>query len=340
MLTIDGSRGEGGGQLLRSALSLSMVTGRPVRIEQIRAGRRKPGLMRQHLACVRAAQAICGAKVVGDSAGSSCVEFRPGPIRAGSYRFVIGSAGSTMLLLQTILPALLLAEAPSSLELEGGTHNDMAPSSDFIALSFLPLLRQMGAEVTLELKRHGFYPAGGGQLQVQVQPWRERRPLALAEPEAVAWREAVVTSAQLAGHIAQRELGRVQALCNWQSEWCRSEVVTSAGPGNVLSLRLHHRQHATVIERVGRIGIAAEQVASLAVASWRRLVAAGVEVEEHLADQLLVPLVIGAGGTFRTVRPSSHLLSNLEVIRAFSGCSITLDQQATDVWSVAVEGAG
>lgn len=158
-VAIDGTRGEGGGQMLRTSLTLSAVTGRPFAMTDIRARREVPGLKRQHLTCVRAAAEICGAEVVGDEAGSMRLEFTPGPIRGGEYRFDVGTAGSVTLVAQTVLPMLLMADAPSSVTITGGTHVQWAPIWEFFAVVYLPQLRAMGAEVEAELVHHGFYPA-------------------------------------------------------------------------------------------------------------------------------------------------------------------------------------
>lgn len=334
MLVIDGSRGEGGGQILRTALALAMVTGTTLQIERIRARRAKPGLMPQHLVCVRAAQAVCGAEVAGVELGSSWLRFRPGPIRAGHYHFAIGTAGSTTLVFQTLLPALLLADVPSTVELEGGTHNAMAPSVDFIRLAFLPALRRMGIEVEMTLLRHGFYPVGGGLWRASVQPWRDKRPLCLLEPGDCLRREAVAISARLPEHVAQRELAQVRALLGWSEQESHSQAVSSPGPGNVLSLRLYCREQILVSECVGHKGLPAEEVARRAVAELRRLHAAGVPVDAHLADQLLVFLALGAGGEFRTLAPTRHTLTNLDVIRGLSGATFNLCEEQPGIWSI------
>ena len=170
MITIDGSEGEGGGQVVRSALALSLATGQPFSIDNIRARRPKPGLMRQHLTAVEAACRISGATCDGAAVGSSRLTFTPGKAMAGSYSFAIGTAGSTGLVLQTLLPALMSADAPSTLVIEGGTHNPHAPPFDFIAQTYLPLIGHFGPRVTAKLERHGFYPAGGGRITVDIKP--------------------------------------------------------------------------------------------------------------------------------------------------------------------------
>ncbi|MFN7134491.1 MAG: RNA 3'-terminal phosphate cyclase, partial [Myxococcales bacterium] len=170
MLTIDGSMGEGGGQIIRTSLACALITGKSFRITKIRARRAKPGLMRQHLTAVRAAAEIGDAEVTGAEVGSSELTFRPGKLRAGDYHFAIGTAGSTTLVLQTVLPALLMASGPSSVVLEGGTHNPMAPTYDFLERCFLPLVERLGPRVSTRLERPGFYPAGGGRWSVQLAP--------------------------------------------------------------------------------------------------------------------------------------------------------------------------
>src|SRR5687768_7428895 len=162
MITIDGSEGEGGGQVLRTSLSLALVTGKPFRIEKIRANRSRPGVMRQHVTAVEAACAIGGAECEELAVGASALTFVPGAVQAGGYRFAVGTAGSTSLVLQTLLPPLILADAPSRLVLEGGTHNMLAPPFDFVERVFLPILNRMGPNVSARLVRPGFYPSGGG----------------------------------------------------------------------------------------------------------------------------------------------------------------------------------
>ena len=181
LVEIDGSFGEGGGQILRTSLALSLLTGRPFRIKNIRAGRQKPGLSRQHLVAVRAASEISQAKVDGASIGSVELSFAPVEILPGEYHFTVGTAGSATLVLQTVLPVLLLASGPSWLTLEGGTHNPYAPSFDFLQKVFLPIINLMGPTVEAWLLRHGFYPMGGGRFEVTIQPVKELSRINLLE---------------------------------------------------------------------------------------------------------------------------------------------------------------
>ena len=202
-LRIDGSLGEGGGQILRSSLALSLVTTKPFVIERIRASRKRPGLMRQHLSAVTAAAEISQAHVEGDEPGSMRLSFRPGTINSGDYVFDVGSAGSATLVLQTILPALLLAEGESNLTLRGGTHNPWAPPFDFLAQSYLPLVNRLGPTVEARLIRPGFYPLGGGEFTVHIQPVRQLGRLELTERGELRAHRVRVLLANLPRHIAE-----------------------------------------------------------------------------------------------------------------------------------------
>ncbi|MEO1574555.1 MAG: RNA 3'-terminal phosphate cyclase [Pseudomonadota bacterium] len=322
MMTIDGRQGEGGGQILRTSLSLAMCLGKTVRIENIRAGRGKPGLMRQHLACVRAATDVCDATVEGDQIGSGAVTFTPGKIRAGDYRVAIGSAGSTTLVLQTVLPALLQANGESTVSLEGGTHNGMAPSFDFLALSFAPVLARMGVQLELSLERHGFFPNGGGRATVRITPPEQWKPLDLVDAPASPDMSAVVTYANLARNIARRERDYLKRKARLKADALRIDEVRSPGPGNVVSVHLQNDGFVNVFDAYAARGLKAERVAGRALRSAHALLGAGVPVDEHLADQLLLPMAIGAGGSFVTGPLSLHTQTNIHVIRALSGIAI------------------
>src|ERR1051325_4105851 len=206
MITIDGSFGEGGGQILRTSLALALVTGKPFRIERIRAGRKNPGLLRQHLTAVNAAAQIGRAEVAGASIGSRELTFAPQAVTAGSYHFAVGTAGSATLVLETVLPALLIADGPSALVLEGGTHNPYAPPFDFLDKTFLPLVCMMGPRVAARLERHGFYPAGGGKFIVDIEPAARLGRIELDERGDITGRRARALIANLPRQIAEREL--------------------------------------------------------------------------------------------------------------------------------------
>ena len=337
MIELDGSRGEGGGQILRSALSLAMVTGQAFRIANIRAGRPKPGLLRQHLAAVQAAAAVCGAQVSGDVLGATALEFVPGPVRAGDYVFAIGSAGSCTLVLQTVLPALLRAEAPSTLKLSGGTHNPFAPPAHFLQRVFLPLLAKMGARVDLQIGRCGFYPAGGGEITVRITPCAELAPLHLLERGAVVRLHAESLVAGVPPQVARRELEAVRsALGLGEEALVTLHLPQDQGPGNVLLITCEHEQVSEVVAAFGERGVSSEKVAALAVAQMRAFMQSPAVVGEHLADQLLLPFALAGAGSFTTGAPSGHTVTNAEVIEKFLPVEIAFEALSPEVTRVSV----
>lgn len=324
MRVIDGSQGEGGGQVLRTSLALSAVTGAPFRIERIRAGRAKPGLLRQHLTAARAVAEVCGARVEGDALGSTALTFAPGPVRPGRYRFAVGTAGSAGLVLQAVLPPLLVADGPSELWIEGGTHNPHAPPAGFLQRALLPLIGRMGPEVRLELVRPGFYPAGGGSYRVTVTP-APLRPLSLLERGPIASIEPTALVAHLPARVGHRELERIRSRLALERRAGRVADVAGPGPGNAVEIAVTAGELTEVFSGFGERGRPAEAVADEAVDALLRWRDAGVPVGEHLADQLLVPLALGGGGTFRTLPPSLHTTTNAAVIAAFLDVKIAID---------------
>jgi RNA 3'-terminal phosphate cyclase (ATP) len=340
MITIDGSQGEGGGQILRTALTLSMVTGKPFTIENIRARRAKPGLMRQHLTCVKAAAEISGADHDGAEVGSARLSFWPKQARAGAYSFAVGTAGSTTLVLQTVLPALMLLDAPSSVTVTGGTHNQMAPSFDFLDQAFLPLMRRMGYDVHASLMRRGFYPAGGGEIQLSVGPRQTAETMVLMEAGQRLRQEARAIVANLPYSIAEREAEAFRAAMNWPLDSCLArEDAKAPGPGNVLIASLVQENVTEVFTGFGRQGVTAERVAHDLAAEVKAYLKAGMPVGEHLADQLLLPMALGAGGMFVTSRPTEHFRTNMRTIGAFVDEQVSTEQIDSQRWQVAVRGA-
>ena len=318
LIHIDGSFGEGGGQILRTSLALSIATSQPFRIENIRANRPKPGLLRQHLTAVHAATAVSGARVEGAAVNSTCVEFHPGMPRCGDYPFSIGTAGSTTLVLQTILPALMLGDAPSTVTLEGGTHNTYAPSVHFLTRSFLPVLERMGPRVSIELERHGFYPAGGGRICARIEPAKELAPISILERGSEVGRRAIATIANLSGDIAKRELAIIQQKLNFSDDDLKIEqVADAAGPGNILSVEIESEHITEVFTGFGERGVAAERVAAETAKDVRRYLGSSAPVGRHLADQLMIPLALAGASAFRTGRLSGHSETNLATIGRF-----------------------
>ena len=326
MITIDGSQGEGGGQILRTALALSMVTGKAFRMEKVRAGREKPGLLRQHLTALRAAAEVCGADVSGDELGSRELAFTPGPVQPGHDEFKIGTAGSATLVLQTVLLPLLLAGGPSDLVLEGGTHNPVAPPFHFLDRCFLASINRMGPTVHAYLERPGFYPAGGGRFNVSIQPSVGLKPLELLEAGQALRHVARAIVAGLPRNIAERELSVIGRKLGWEADALRVETAPHAcGPGNLVTVELEYEAVTEVFTGFGQKGTTAEAVAEKVVQEVRRYLSARVPVGEHLADQLMLPLALAGGGAYKTMALSPHALTNREVIGLFLDVPIIVE---------------
>jgi RNA 3'-terminal phosphate cyclase (ATP) len=358
MIELDGTVGEGGGQILRTALALATCTGQPFRIEQIRAKRSKPGLMRQHLMCVQAAQQISDAEVSGAAIGSLSLEFSPRTVRAGEYRFAIDGAGSTTLVLQTVLPPLLLANAVSQVTLVGGTHNPMAPPFQFVERAFArmvnvcahgatallptenrphsgaPSLQQTqdGLEgegtieaLSLSLKRHGFYPAGGGEIVATIRP-HSLQPFHLHERGALRNAYAEVIVAGVPSHVAERELSALGELMGWQGEQLhRIAARQNEGPGNALMATLEYEHVTEVLMQLGEHGISAESVAKRLARQIRAYQLCSEPVGEHLADQLLLLLALAGGGSFGATEITDHTRTNALVIEQFLPVTIMIE---------------
>jgi RNA 3'-terminal phosphate cyclase (ATP) len=335
MISIDGSHGEGGGQILRSSLTLSIATGKPFRITNIRANRKRPGLLRQHLTAVNAATAISGARVRGDALGSRELTFEPGSVRPGDHAFAIGSAGSATLVLQTVLLPLARASEPSEIVVEGGTHNPLAPPFEFLEKSYLPLLARMGVRVEASLDRMGFAPAGGGKVRLRVHPGSLAR-LELEEPGRLLRRRAVATVASLPTHISQRELEVLRERLGLHKGEEVERVMADQGPGNVAHVELEYEHVTLVLTSFGERGLLAEKVAARLADEVRRVTRAEVAADEHLADQLLLPLALGEGGSFTTLEPTEHSRTHAEVIRTFLGRETSFTRLARDRWRVAI----
>ena len=252
MISIDGSFGEGGGQILRTSLALSLVTGKPFRIERIRSRRHRPGLMRQHLTAANAAAAIGQAAVTGNNLGSQTLTFAPNTVRPGSYRFDVGTAGSCTLVLQTVLPALMTAASGSEVVLDGGTHNPHAPPFDFLARSFLPVVGAMGPKAVAHLERAGFYPAGGGRVRVSVTPAERLLPVELLERGKVVRRSARALVSNLPASIGEREMRVVRRRLSLSDDCISIEAAASPGPGNAVVIEIKSEHVTEVFTEFGQ----------------------------------------------------------------------------------------
>lgn len=338
MITIDGSFGEGGGQILRTALALSLVTGKPFRIKNIRAKRKKPGLMRQHLTAVNAAADIGNAVIEGNEIRATNLVFVPSGVKSGKYHFAIGSAGSCTLVLQAILPGLMLAEGASEILLEGGTHNPMAPPYDFLEKAFLPLLNRMGAEVNISLERHGFYPAGGGRIKVRVKPTNGLKRIDLLERGRLLGKNAKALVSHIPEQIAHRELKVIRDHLGLERDNLEAIVVKdSPGPGNVLNVEIESENITEVFTGFGERGIRAEKVAADTAKLAGRYLSSEAAVGKYLADQLLIPMAMAGGGRFSTVAPTLHTKTNAEIISKFLQVSINMKELKSGPWEMEIK---
>jgi RNA 3'-terminal phosphate cyclase (ATP) len=332
MIELDGSTGEGGGQILRTALTLSMITGRAFRIANIRANRPKPGLLRQHLTAVRAATEVSNAIVEGAEFGARALTFSPGVIRGGDYTFSIGTAGSATLVLQTVLPALLFADAPSALTIEGGTHNGMAPPYEFIERTYLPLLAKMGAQASVLLERCGFYPAGGGRMRARIAPLKGKAftPISLRERGATQTHFAESLIAGVAGHVAERELEAIGNAFNWSGAQLRFRGLDSnQGPGNAVLITLEFEHLTEVVMALGEKNVSAEAVAERAVTLAKAYLTSNAFASEYLADQLMIPFALAGEGAYTVTCASEHARTNARVIEAFLPVKIEMKSEGT-----------
>lgn len=352
-LKIDGSTGEGGGQIIRSALSLSMLTGIPIEITNIRAGRAKPGLMRQHLMCVEASKVISGAIVTGAHLGSTAFTFAPNTIQAGDYNFAIGSAGSTSLVLQTLLPALLFAHSEaqantlydqqnlSTVTISGGTHNPLAPTFDFLQQAFMPVLAKLGMHIEIELLQAGFAPVGGGSIKATIAPFIRRadRPaFELTERGKLTHIELVASTLNLDYDICLRELASAKAALSDSGVYeglitTQTHKLSGIGEGNTCYAQVTHqvgekigadspqtsnKLHYEVFTLLGEKRTSAEKMGNRLAGLVKRYVfKTHALLDEYLTDQLLLPLALSGGGEFTARMISQHTQTQAWLIEQF-----------------------
>ena len=331
-IVIDGSQGEGGGQILRTTVGLAAALGMPVRVTGIRAGRQRPGLRPQHLAAMQAAAAVCNAQVGGASIGSTEITFQPGRCQVGRFRFDIGTAGSSTLVLQTVIPALMIADGACDVTVTGGTHNPLAPCFEYLRDVFVPLASAANLHVYVEMLRAGFYPGGGGELRMQiqgvgstanVQPFRyvDRGPLRHIEGLSAA-------SYSLAAHIIERQnsqaLGRLIAAKHHAT--IQQAVWETFSPGTVVFLRAVFARSIAGCFSLGARSKRAEQVADDAVEQLLAFIDSAGVVDAHAGDQLLtLAALCPRESRFVVERVTDHLRTNAEVIRQLTGRRVDVE---------------
>jgi RNA 3'-terminal phosphate cyclase (ATP) len=320
MIEIDGSFGEGGGQILRSSLTLALLTGQAFRLRNVRARRQRPGLQPQHLTAVRAAAEVGQAQTRGASVGSGQLEFEPGAVKAGNYHFAIGTAGATTLVLHAVYLPLALLNESSNLVFEGGTHNDHAPCYHFLATTWQAYLARIGLAFTLHLERPGFYPRGGGRFTAHIAGGAKLRGLMLTRRPPIT--RAIGFSAVSGGlpeSIARRQADRAKERLEAAGLECDIGLETwRGGPGTVVALTVDEAPVPTLFFGLGARGKRAEEVADEAVNQVLEYAAADAPVDEHSADQLILPLAFAEGASeYRVSRVTKHLLTNIDVVQKF-----------------------
>jgi RNA 3'-terminal phosphate cyclase (ATP) len=328
MIEINGSHGEGGGQILRTALALSAIEKKPFEIFDIRAGRKKPGLAAQHLQCVKAMAQICDAEVQGAGIGSSSLTFYPGEIKSGDYCFEIKTAGSTSLVLQTIFLPLSLANKPSSITIRGGTHVPFSPCSHYLKEHWLYYLKKIGFDIKIEMPRAGFYPKGGGEINIYIKHINKVYPLELTARGRLLKVRGISAVSNLDSEIAERQ--RKQAIRHLSEINIIPEIdvvdVPSFGRGTMLLLIGEFENSQCCYFGLGAIGKRAEKVADEACDELEHFLETTAVIDEHLADQIILPLSL-AKGTSRFITPkiTQHLLTNAEIINLFSNTKIDIN---------------
>ncbi|MDH3473280.1 MAG: RNA 3'-terminal phosphate cyclase [Rhodospirillales bacterium] len=354
LLTIDGSQGEGGGQILRTSLSLAAIAGRPLRIENIRARRPKPGLAAQHLTAVRAVAALCRARLAGDEIGSGKLDFLPeAQVEAGDYAFDVaavrrgGSAGATGLVLQAVLPPLALAAGRSRVSIRGGTHVAWSPPFDYLREVWLPALGAMGIAARLELRRSGWYPIGEGQIEAAVEgrtlAERPLRPVILVERGRLLEVTGRAAAANLPVHIPRRMVERATALLAEQGiqAGIEVEVLQAACAGAGIFLTARYENLRCGFNALGTRGRPAEAVAEDAVTALLAHERSGAALDQYLADQVVLPLSLAAGPSRFTVeRITGHLETNARVVELFRAAEVGLEAAEGGSGLVTVTPAG
>lgn len=327
---IDGSIGEGGGQVLRTCLSLSLVTGQPFRIENIRKNRRHPGLRAQHLSSIALAARIGDAEVAGMDLNSKTITFSPKKILAGEYQSIIGTAGSTSLVLQTILLPLSLADDRSSITISGGTHVPWSPTFDYLEQNFLPFINRIGFQITLYLESAGFFPQGEGKIHVKIQPTRDFSGINITQRGRLIQIRGISAVANLDRSIAERQ--RAQVVRHIGDKFLLNDIriknLRSKFKGTTICLICEFENSQCCYSALGELGKPAEKVADEVVAKILSFMKTDGVMDEYLADQLLIPLAVAKSSScFLTPRVTRHLMTNAKIISMFLPAQILIKGQ-------------
>lgn len=324
---------EAGGQILRVALALSPILGKPFRMTNIRAGRPKPGLQPQHLTGVRAIAEITGAEVEGDAAGSKEIAFGPSDISGGEYIFDTGTAGSVTLLAQSILPVLLFADRESRVVLRGGTHVAWSPTIDYYGHVLIPLVRKFGADVEMKINRYGWYPRGGGEIELAIKPSR-LRAVDLTERGRLKAVRGVCALSNLREDIAAREVAGIRE--TFMDADIETSAKPAASPGTAVTVWAEYDNTVLGAEELGKIGKRAEDVGKEAAARLAAEMSHGAVLDSHMTDQLLIFMALAEGKSRATVPAQTpHARTCTWLIPIFTGRSFEIDKN-----TIATSGIG
>ncbi len=340
MIELDGSKGEGGGQILRSALTLSIMTGKPFKLINVRANRSKPGLQPQHLMCVRAASAICNGSYKGGSIGSAVLNFEPGTVKPGKYTFSIGTAGATSLVLQTIyLPLSLRCDQSSEIIITGGTHNKHAPCYHFLETTWAAYMARLGIKVELRMIRPGFYPRGGGEIHAIVHSCSKVNGLTLTDRTEITTAGGFSAYAGLPESVGRKQARRLSV--RLKSQGIESHIPIeewqAANPGTVAAIIYRQTPVPTLFFGLGERGKPSEAVADDAANEALAFRDTNCPVDPHSADQILLPLVFRRSvSEYRTSQVTRHLTTNIETVRKFVDRSIKVDAEEGEAGIVKV----
>lgn len=342
MIEVDGSRGEGGGQIVRTAVALAAATETSVRITNVRAARSNPGLRPQHCTAIEACADICSAQTEGVETGARTFEFRGvGGPRSGDWSWSVGTAGSATLVIQSVVPPLLRTEGCSTIVVEGGTHTRNAPIWEHLERCYVPAIERIGATVDVCLERHGFYPAGGGRLQLEIEPPRhDLESLERLDRGALRRLEVTAILADLPGHIARRELETfADELAVYDVTRRVDAVEESRSRGNALYASIESDAGTAILSEMGWKGRPAEEVATQLARQTRQYLDSGAAVDARLADQLVVPMALGGGGRFTTSEITPHCRTQLELIPDFLDVAFDVTETGSETFRVDVEQA-
>ena len=316
-IKIDGSFGEGGGQVLRTALSLSCVTGYGLHLFNIRKGRKRPGLMPQHLTCINAASKITDATVSDNEKGSSELTFVPGKIKSGSYFFDIKTAGSCSLVLQALIPPLVFGNRDSEIKIKGGTHVPFSPTYDYIAWVFLPMLQTLGIRVDPQIINYGYYPNGGGEVMFRIFPALKVNSMDLSERRELVYLHGYSSVSRLPMSIAERQKDSLIKALPAAAE-IKTFEAPSPGTGTSVFLKAEYENSFAGFSSLGKIGKPAEKVGEEAARQFNDFNATSASIDPYLADQIVIYLSLARDtSSFTTSRITKHLITNLWVIENF-----------------------